>query len=70
MKIKTKILCALLGMSLLIAFLGGLTVNRQQALLTTLAATDAEDVARILGFLYRGFKPGSFLRAGRSCATP
>jgi PAS domain S-box-containing protein len=51
MKIKTKILWTLLGMSLLVALVGALAVNRQHVVATVGATKEAENVARVLGFL-------------------
>jgi signal transduction histidine kinase/CheY-like chemotaxis protein len=52
MKIKTKILATLLGMSLLVALVGALAVNRQHAASTVSAIKDAQDVAHALSFLF------------------
>jgi len=49
MKIKTKILWTLLGMSLLVALVGALAVNRQHAGAMIAATKEAEDVAQALG---------------------
>jgi len=49
MKIKTKILWPLLGMSLLVALLGGFAVNRQRAAAIEVATREAENVAHALG---------------------
>jgi PAS domain S-box-containing protein len=49
MKIKTKILWPLLGMSLLVALIGALAVNRQQVAAMMAATKEAEDVAHALG---------------------
>src|SRR5450432_1515836 len=49
MKIKTKILSTLLGMSLLVALVGTLAVNRQQAAAMVAATKEAQDVAHVLG---------------------
>jgi PAS domain S-box-containing protein len=54
MKIKTKILLTVLGMSLLVALVGGLAVNRQRAAALVAVTTEAEHVARLLGFLISG----------------
>jgi PAS domain S-box-containing protein len=51
-KIKTKILCTLLAMSLLVALVGALAVNRQRASVTTAATKEAENVANVLGFIF------------------
>jgi PAS domain S-box-containing protein len=51
MKIKTKILLTVLGMSLLVALVGGLAVNRQRVAALVAVTTEAEHVARVLGFL-------------------
>jgi hypothetical protein len=51
MKIKTKILCTLLAMSLLVALVGALAVDRQRASVQTAATKEAENVAQVLGFL-------------------
>jgi two-component system sensor histidine kinase/response regulator len=50
-KIKTKILATLMGMSLLVALVGALAVNRQYEAAMISATKEAEDVARVLGFL-------------------
>ena len=52
MKIKTKILWTLLGMSLLVALVGALAVNRQHAAAMVSAAKEAEEVARVVSFLF------------------
>jgi len=51
MKIRTKIVGTLLGMSLLVALVGALAVNRQRASALVAATKEAENVARVLGFL-------------------
>ena len=51
MKIKTRILWTLLGMSLLVALVGALAVNRQRAAATVAATKEAYDVARVVSFL-------------------
>ncbi|MEY2496189.1 MAG: hypothetical protein QOJ45_2681 [Verrucomicrobiota bacterium] len=51
MRIKTKILWTLLGMSLLVALVGALAVNRQHAAATVAATKEAYDVARVVSFL-------------------
>jgi PAS domain S-box-containing protein len=48
-KIKTKILCTLLAMALLVALVGVLAVNRQKAAATISATKEAENVAHALG---------------------
>ena len=53
MKIKTKILWTLLGMSLLVALVGALAVNRQRAAAMVGATKEAENVARVVSFLLR-----------------
>jgi len=50
MRIKIKILWAMLGMSMLIAVMGVLAVNRQQATALAGAIIEAEDVARVMSF--------------------
>lgn len=52
MKIKTKILGTLLVMSLLVALVGALAVDRQRASVTTAATKEAENVGNILGFIF------------------
>ena len=47
MRIRAKIVWALLGMSLLVALVGGFAVNRQRAAVSLGAEKDAEDVARV-----------------------
>src|ERR1700722_5275216 len=49
MKIRTKILSTLLGMSLLVALVGTLALNRQQAAAMIAATKEAENVAHALG---------------------
>jgi signal transduction histidine kinase len=51
MKIKSKILCALLAMSLLVALVGALAVDRQRASAMVGVTKEAENVARVLSFL-------------------
>jgi hypothetical protein len=51
MKIKTKILSTLLGMSLLVALVGALAVNRQQAAAVVAATKEAAGVAHALGLI-------------------
>jgi two-component system cell cycle sensor histidine kinase/response regulator CckA len=51
MKIKTKILWTLLGMSLLVALVGALAVNRLNATATVAVTKEAQDVARVVSFL-------------------
>src|SRR5471030_1315839 len=51
MRLRTRILCALLGMALLVALVGALAVNRQRASVTIAAIKEAENVARVLGFV-------------------
>ena len=51
MQIKTRILWALPGTSLLMALVGALAVNRQNVAATVGATKEAENVARVLGFL-------------------
>lgn len=51
MRIRTRILCTLLGMALLVALVGALAVNRQRASVMVAAITEAENVARVLGFV-------------------
>jgi PAS domain S-box-containing protein len=50
-KIETKLLGTLLGMSLLVAVVGALAVNRQQAAAMVGATKEAEDVAHVVSFL-------------------
>jgi two-component system, cell cycle sensor histidine kinase and response regulator CckA len=50
-KIKTKILWTLLGMSVLVALVGGLAVNRLQAVAMVSITKEAEDLARVVSFL-------------------
>ncbi len=50
-KIKTKILWTLLGMSLLVALVGCVAVNRLQAAATVSVTNEAQDVARLVGLL-------------------
>jgi signal transduction histidine kinase/CheY-like chemotaxis protein len=52
MKIKTKILWTLLAMSLLVALVGALALNRQHAAATISAAKEAQEVARVVSFLF------------------
>ncbi len=54
MKIKTKILWILLGMASLVALVGVLAVNRQHAAAVAAAVKEAEDVARVVSFLFTG----------------
>jgi two-component system, cell cycle sensor histidine kinase and response regulator CckA len=51
MKVKTKILWTLLGMSLLVALVGALAVNRLQAAAMASVTREAQDVARLMGYL-------------------
>jgi signal transduction histidine kinase/CheY-like chemotaxis protein len=51
MKIGAKILWTLLSMSLLVALVGALAVNRQRAAAMVGVTQEAENVARLLGFL-------------------
>jgi PAS domain S-box-containing protein len=51
-KIKTKILCTLFAMPLLVALVGALAVDRQRASVTTAATKEAENVADVLGFIF------------------
>ena len=51
MKIKTKIFCIMLGMSLLVASVGLLAVNRQRAAALAGATKEAVDMARVVSFL-------------------
>src|ERR1700728_4492076 len=48
MKIRTKILGPFLGMSLLIALVGGFAINRQEKTARSAAVTEARNVARAL----------------------
>jgi PAS domain S-box-containing protein len=50
-KIETKLLGTLLGMSLLVAVVGALAVNRQQAAAVVGATKEAENVAHVVSFL-------------------
>ena len=52
MKIKTKILCTLFAMPLLVALVGALAVDRQRASVTTASTKEAENVADVLGFIF------------------
>ncbi len=52
MKIRTRILWTLLGMSLLVALVGALAVNRQYAAAMISATKEAEEVARVVSFLF------------------
>jgi two-component system sensor histidine kinase/response regulator len=52
MKIRTKILWTLLGMSLLVALVGALAVDRQRASATVSATKEAQEVARVVSFLF------------------
>jgi PAS domain S-box-containing protein len=55
MKVKTKILWTLLGMSLLVALVGALAVNRLQAAAMASVTREAQDVARLMScFLMSG----------------
>jgi PAS domain S-box-containing protein len=49
MKIKTRLLCSLLGMSLLMALVGAIAVNRQKASAEMASIEEAENVAHALG---------------------
>jgi PAS domain S-box-containing protein len=49
MKIKSKILYSLLGMSLLVALVGAIAVNRQQVAANIAATKEAQNVAHALG---------------------
>jgi PAS domain S-box-containing protein len=51
MQIKTKILCTLLGMSLLVVLVGGIAVNRIQAISTVSVTREAQDLARVVSLL-------------------
>jgi signal transduction histidine kinase/CheY-like chemotaxis protein len=51
-KIRTKILSTLLGMSFLVALVGALAVNREYAAATIAATKEAGDVARLASFLF------------------
>jgi two-component system, cell cycle sensor histidine kinase and response regulator CckA len=51
MKIKTKILWTLLGMSLLVALVGALAVNRLRASAMVGVIREAQDVARLVSFV-------------------
>jgi PAS domain S-box-containing protein len=50
-RIKTKILWTLLGVSLLVTCMGVLAVNRLQAVATNSVTNEARDVARVVGLL-------------------
>jgi signal transduction histidine kinase/DNA-binding response OmpR family regulator len=52
MKIRTKILWTLLGMSLLVALVGTLAVDRQRASAEVSAIKEAQEVARVVSFLF------------------
>jgi signal transduction histidine kinase/CheY-like chemotaxis protein/HPt (histidine-containing phosphotransfer) domain-containing protein len=52
MRIKTKILSTLLGMSLLVALVGAMAVNRQRASAEVSAIKEAQEVARVVSFLF------------------
>ncbi|MEA3210712.1 MAG: hypothetical protein QOE70_3769 [Chthoniobacter sp.] len=51
MKIRTKVVLTLLSLSLLVALVGALAVNRQHAAAVIGATKEAQDVASVLGFL-------------------
>jgi PAS domain S-box-containing protein len=51
MKIKTKILLTFVSMSVLVALVGALAVNRHHASAMVAATKEAENVARVLSFL-------------------
>jgi len=53
MKIKAKILWTSLGMSLVLALVGGFVLNRLQAVAIESVAREAQDVARVVSFLIR-----------------
>ena len=55
-KIKTKILWTLLGMSLLVALVGGVAVNRLQATATVSVTREAQDVARVVSLSRLGLE--------------
>jgi len=52
MKIRTKILCTLVGMSTLVAAVGGLAVNRQRAAGVLAATKEAENTARVISVMF------------------
>ena len=52
MKIKTRILWVLLSMSALVAIVGAVAVNRQYAAAMIGATKEAEDVARVMSFMF------------------
>jgi regulator of extracellular matrix RemA (YlzA/DUF370 family) len=56
MKIKARILWTLLGMSLVLALVGGFVLNRLQAVTIESVTKEAEDVARVISLL---ITPGS-----------
>jgi two-component system, cell cycle sensor histidine kinase and response regulator CckA len=56
MKIKTRILWALLGMFLVVALVGGLVLNRLNAVSVESVTKEAQDVARVVSLL---IAPGS-----------
>jgi PAS domain S-box-containing protein len=51
MKVKTKILWTLLGMSLLVALVGALAVNRLQAAAMASVTREAQEIARLMSYL-------------------
>ena len=51
MKIKAKILWTLLGMSLVLALVGGLVLNRLHTVTMESVTKEAQDVARVISFL-------------------
>jgi two-component system cell cycle sensor histidine kinase/response regulator CckA len=55
-KIKTKILCTVFGMALLVTLVGAIAVNRLNTAAMTSVTREANDVARVVGFL---LTPGS-----------
>jgi len=51
MRIRAKLFLTLLGMSLVVALVGSLAVDRQRAIAMIGVTKEAEDLARLLGFL-------------------
>ena len=61
MKIKTKILWTLLGMSLLVALVGALAVNRLRASAMAGVTREAQDVAHLVSFILMSGSKASVL---------
>src|SRR3984893_7694628 len=65
MKIEKKILWMLIGMSLVVALVGALAVNRQHTSAILAATKEAQDVARLAGFLLTSDDPNKFSKSAQ-----